>query len=196
VIGGLVLPVMPTIGHTIREWVGIADDAWPRAEDMHRIVGLVRKDVKPLFPRLDDAMQDKILRAIVPDALPTTRMPVVQVEPPPATAPKSTIDYDHFAKLELRVGKIVSAVAVPKKDKLLHLQVDLGEAKPRSIVAGIAQAYTPEQLVDKQVIVVANLAPRKMAGVSSEGMILAAGDEAILGLSGLDRDVPPGTRVR
>ena len=91
---------------------------------------------------------------------------------------------------------MLSAVAVPKKDKLLHLQVDLGEAKPRSIVAGIAQAYKPEQLVGKQVIVVANLAPRKLAGLVSEGMILAAGDEEILGLSALDRDAPPGTRVR
>ena len=112
-----------------------------------------------------------------------------------AAAP-AQITYDDFAKLELRVGKVVSAVAIPKKDKLLHLQVDLGEAKPRSIIAGIAEAYKPEALVGSQVIVVANLAPRKMAGLVSEGMILAAGDEAILGLSGLDRYVPPGTRVR
>jgi methionyl-tRNA synthetase len=91
---------------------------------------------------------------------------------------------------------VLSATAVPKKDKLLHLQVDLGEDKPRSIVAGIAQAYAPDALVGKQVIVVANLAPRKLAGLVSEGMILAAGDEAILGLSAVDHDVPPGTRVR
>ena len=108
----------------------------------------------------------------------------------------ATIPYDDFAKLELRVGKVVSAVAIPKKDKLLHLQVDLGEAKPRTIIAGIAEAYKPEALVGSQVIVVANLAPRKMAGLVSEGMLLAAGDEAILGLSALDRDVPAGTRVR
>jgi methionyl-tRNA synthetase len=85
---------------------------------------------------------------------------------------------------------------VPKKDKLLHLSVDLGEAKPRSIVAGIAQAFEPAALVGKQVIVVANLAPRKLAGLMSEGMILAAGDDEILGLSAIDHDVPPGTRVR
>jgi methionyl-tRNA synthetase len=85
---------------------------------------------------------------------------------------------------------------VPKAKKLLHLSVDLGEAQPRSIVAGIAEAYAPDQLPGKQVIVVANLAPATIRGIRSEGMILAAGDEVIAGLSALDRDVPPGTRVR
>jgi methionyl-tRNA synthetase len=119
------------------------------------------------------------------------------VEAPSPAAPSAAhITYEDFAKLELRVGKVLSAVAVPKKDKLLHLQVDLGEVRPRSIVAGIAQAYKPDDMVGKQVIVVANLAPRKLAGLVSEGMILAAGDEQILGLSALDRETPPGTRVR
>jgi methionyl-tRNA synthetase len=91
---------------------------------------------------------------------------------------------------------VLTAQAVPKAKKLLHLSVDLGEAEPRSIVAGIAEAYAPETLVGKQVIVVANLAPATIRGIKSEGMILAAGEESILGLSALDRDVPPGTRVR
>jgi methionyl-tRNA synthetase len=85
---------------------------------------------------------------------------------------------------------------VPKAKKLLHLSVDLGEPEPRSIVAGIAEAYTPDQLVGRQVIVVANLEPATIRGVASQGMILAAGDAQILGLSALDRDVPAGTRVR
>jgi methionyl-tRNA synthetase len=110
--------------------------------------------------------------------------------------PEGTLTYDDFMKTELRVGKVLSASAVPKAKKLLHLTVDLGEPAPRSIVAGIAEAYTPEQMVGKQVIVVANLAPATIRGIQSQGMILAAGDEAILGVSGLDNDVPPGTRVR
>jgi methionyl-tRNA synthetase len=85
---------------------------------------------------------------------------------------------------------------VPKAKKLLQLTVDVGEAAPRTVVAGIAEAYSPEQLVGKKVILVANLAPAVIRGIRSEGMILAAGDEAILGLSALDSDVPPGTRVR
>ena len=196
VIGGLVAPIMPTTGRLLRQWVGsdeVAIGTWPTPEDMLRPVGKVTKTVTPLFPRLDDEKQTNILNAIVPGDVAGAPAPA----PATAAAPASAhITYDDFAKLELRVGKVLSASAVPKKDKLLHLQVDLGEAKPRSIVAGIATAYKPEELVGKQVIVVANLAPRKLAGLVSEGMILAAGDEEILGLSALDRDAPPGTRVR
>lgn len=83
------------------------------------------------------------------------------------------IQYDDFAKLDLRIGTITEAVKVPKADKLLQLQVDLG-FETRTIVSGIAQHFTPESLVGKQVIVVANLAPRKMRGIESQGMILSA----------------------
>jgi methionyl-tRNA synthetase len=198
VIGGLVMPVMPTTGRLLRQWVGVTGDAldrWPTAEDMQRAVDTgVTKEIRPLFPRLDDDKQTAILKAIVPGEIATAAAPAAAAAPP---APASAhITYDDFAKLELRIGKVLSATSVPKKDKLLHLQVDLGEAKPRSIVAGIAQAYKPDELAGKQVIVVANLAPRKLAGLVSEGMILAAGDDEILGLSALDRDAPPGTRVR
>jgi methionyl-tRNA synthetase len=214
VIGGLVTPVLPTTGRMLREWVGLTGaevTAWPRPEDMVRPVGNVTKETKPMYPRLDEAAQKKILEQIVPGevaAAPTapasapakatskTDGDKATKAEPAAPAAGGAITYDDFAKLELRIGKVLEAVNVPKKDKLLHLQVDLGEGKPRSIVAGIAQAYKPDQLVGKQVIVVANLAPRKLAGLVSEGMILAAGDEEILGLSALDRDVPPGTRVR
>lgn len=87
--------------------------------------------------------------------------------------PKSEIVYDDFDKLELRVGTITAAEKVQKADKLLKLEVDLGFEK-RTIVSGIAQHFTPESLVDKQVIVVVNLAPRKMRGIESQGMILSA----------------------
>jgi methionyl-tRNA synthetase len=86
---------------------------------------------------------------------------------------KSEIVYDDFAKLDLRIGTILSAEKVEKADKLLKLQVDLGFEK-RTIVSGIAQHFTPENLLNKQVIVVANLAPRKMRGIESQGMILTA----------------------
>ena len=86
---------------------------------------------------------------------------------------KSEIQYDDFAKLDLRIGTITSAEKVEKADKLLKLQVNLGE-ETRTIVSGIAQHFSPESLVNKQVIVVANLAPRKMRGIESQGMILTA----------------------
>jgi methionyl-tRNA synthetase len=86
---------------------------------------------------------------------------------------KSEIVYDDFGKIDLRIGTIIAAEKVEKADKLLKLQVDLG-FEQRTIVSGIAQHFAPESLVNKQVIVVANLAPRKMRGIESQGMILTA----------------------
>src|SRR6266496_3130723 len=88
---------------------------------------------------------------------------------------KSTIQYDDFAKLDLRAGTIVSAEKVEKADKLLKLQIDLG-FETRTIISGIAQHFKPEEIINKQVVVVANLAPRKMRGIESNGMILMAED--------------------
>jgi methionyl-tRNA synthetase len=90
-----------------------------------------------------------------------------------SAASKTEIQYDDFAKLDLRIGTITSAEKVEKADKLLKLQVDMGK-ETRTIVSGIAQHFKPEELVQKQVIVVANLAPRKMRGIESQGMILTA----------------------
>jgi methionyl-tRNA synthetase len=92
-------------------------------------------------------------------------------------AVKAEIVYDDFAKLDLRVGTIVAAEKVPKADKLLKLQVDLG-FETRTIVSGIAEHFKPEEITGKQVVVVANLAPRKMRGIESNGMILMASDNA------------------
>jgi methionyl-tRNA synthetase len=86
---------------------------------------------------------------------------------------KPEIVYDDFSKIDLRIGTITAAEKVEKADKLLKLQVDLG-FEQRTIVSGIAQHFTPDSLVNKQVIVVANLAPRKMRGIESQGMILTA----------------------
>ena len=94
-----------------------------------------------------------------------------------AAAPKPTIVYDDFGKLDLRVGTILSAEKVEKADKLLKLNVDLGQEQ-RTIVSGIAQHFDPSTLAGKQVVVVANLAPRKMRGIESNGMILMAEDAA------------------
>jgi len=89
---------------------------------------------------------------------------------------KEQIQYDDFAKLDLRVGTIVTAEKVQKADKLLKLQVDLG-FETRTIVSGIAEHFKPEEITGKQVVVVANLAPRKMRGIESNGMILMASDK-------------------
>ncbi len=95
----------------------------------------------------------------------------------PAAAPaKAEITFDDFVKIDLRAGKILEAEKVAKADKLLKLSVDMGEAAPRTIVSGIAEHFSPEEIVGKMVTVVANLAPRKMRGIESQGMILMAED--------------------
>jgi methionyl-tRNA synthetase len=106
------------------------------------------------------------------------------------------ISIDEFMKVELRVAKVLAAERVPKSNKLLKLQVDVG-SEPRTIVAGIAEAYEPETLIGRTVVVVCNLKPAKLMGVESNGMILAAGPEGGKPvLVGFDEPPAPGTRVR
>jgi methionyl-tRNA synthetase len=104
---------------------------------------------------------------------------------------KPEITLDDFAKIDLRVATVLSAQAVPRANKLLQLEVSLGEK--RTIVSGIAGSYAPEDLVGKQVIVVANLKPAKLMGVLSRGMLIAATDDAGVTVATLDKSVTPGT---
>ena len=109
---------------------------------------------------------------------------------------KPEIAYDDFGKLDLRVGTIINAEKVEKADKLLKLEVDMGTEK-RTIVSGIAMHFKPEDIVGKQVTVVANLAPRKMRGIESQGMILMAenADGRLIFVSPLEI-ATPGSEVR
>ena len=95
----------------------------------------------------------------------------------------------------VRVGLVKEAQRVPKSDKLLQLQIDLG-TEVRQIVAGIAEYYAPEQVIGRRIVVIANLAPRKLRGVESNGMVLAASPEGRAVLLSVDGDVPPGTKVK
>jgi len=107
------------------------------------------------------------------------------------------ITIEDFAKVDLRVGLVKSAAAVKGASKLLHLQIDIGEPQPRSIVAGIAEAYQPDSLVGRKVVIVANLAPRKLRGLESQGMIVAASLEGGAPvLAGFLEDVPVGARLK
>jgi methionine--tRNA ligase beta chain len=147
-----------------------------------------------------------------PASQPAAAGPTTPAMPAPPAAPagstanstpagKPTITYDDFAKLELRVGRVLEANAHPNADRLIVLTVDLGTEK-RQIIAGIRAWYAPEALVGKLVVVVANLAPRKMRGLESNGMVLAStGAEPSADNPGLvvvvttEREVPPGSRV-
>jgi methionyl-tRNA synthetase len=108
------------------------------------------------------------------------------------------IEITDFARIDLRVGEVRSAERIPKADKLLLLTVDIGEEKPRTILAGIAQYYEPEQLVGRKIVVVANLKPRKLRGHESQGMLLAAsvGEEGKPVIATFAEDVPNGARLK
>jgi methionyl-tRNA synthetase len=108
------------------------------------------------------------------------------------------IDITDFTKVELRVGEVLTAERIPKADKLLLLSVDIGEEKPRQILAGIALHYEPDKLVGRKIAVVSNLKPRKMRGYESQGMLLAAsvGDEGKPVLATFTEDVPNGARLK
>jgi methionyl-tRNA synthetase len=118
--------------------------------------------------------------------------------PAPAPAPEELIDIDLFARVKLRTATILSVELVPKSKKLYQIQVDVGELGKRQIVSGIAPYYTPEQLVGKQIVIVANLKPAKLMGVESNGMLLAASTEGdgTLALLTPDKPIISGARVR
>ena len=120
----------------------------------------------------------------------------LQQTPASAAQTPQHITIDDFAKVELRVAQILVAERVPKTDKLLRLEIDLGYEK-RQILAGIAEQYEPEKLIGRKIVVVANLAPRKMRGLESNGMLLAASlDDGAPVLAGFLEEVPLGARLK
>ena len=102
---------------------------------------------------------------------------------------------EDFVKVDLRVGKIVSAERVPKSEKLVKLAVDIG-TETRQVVAGIGKSYSPEALMGKFIVIVANLKPAKLLGVESHGMLLAASSGEGVAVVTLDREIEPGTKVK
>jgi methionyl-tRNA synthetase len=187
VISHLLEPVMPERAVALRAQLGLDEKtAWP-AWQAH---SFAVQAAQPLFPRIDDDRKKELLERWRPK----------KAEAPAATAAATTddgrISFEEFGKVDLRVARIVAAEPVPKAKKLLKLVVELGDGERRQVVAGIAEAYAPDALVGKSVIFLANLKPATIRGVESQGMILAAGGDTILGLSAIDKDVPPGTKVR
>ena len=109
---------------------------------------------------------------------------------------KPQIQYDDFAKIDIRVGKVLAAEMVPDTDKLIKCTIDFGEAGQRTIVSGIAEWKKPEELVGKLLPYVFNLTPRMLRGVESQGMLLAASDENGVALLQPERDIPAGTKLK
>ena len=153
---------------------------WENAGKLNLLsVGYSLRAPELLFRKIEDdeiKAQIEKLRSGLVKTVAGSQLPVSGNLKPAIANRKPEIQYDDFAKLELRVGTILSAEKVAKADKLLELEIDLGFEK-RTIVSGIALHFKPESLIGKQVVIVANLAPRKLKGIESNGMILSAEDE-------------------
>jgi methionyl-tRNA synthetase len=155
-------------------------------------------EVAGVFPRLELDKSIAAMRALEEKVsaeqnaiLGKTAAPAAVVE----AGPK--IPIDDFLKVDLRVGLVQFAERVKGSDKLMHMKIDIGEAQPRTLVAGIAEAYSPEQLLNRKVVIVANLQPRKLKGIESNGMIVAAsveGGKPVL--AGFLEDIPIGARLK
>lgn len=183
VVSGLIYPVMPDTAKIMQTHLGQdPDDSFQLFEKLRQWHLLQAGTLLPkgimLFPRIDVKKNDE------PEALEMEAAPVL-----PAFKPEISIDA--LSQIDLRVGTVTAAEAIPKAKKLLKLEIDIGEK--RTIVAGIAESYRPEEMIGKQVIVVANLKPAKLMGVLSMGMLLAATDGNGLSVVVADRSVLPGT---
>ena len=186
IISGLIYPVMPDTAAKMQKHLGLDSKAPFYLLDRIRIW----KSIKPgtqlpksvvLFPRVEPT-ENKTAAANGPKK--ADGSPVIKEE----------ITIDEFAKIDLRVATVVKAEKIPRAKKLLKLEVDLG--RKRTIVAGIAEKYTPEELVGKQVIIVANLKPTKLMGTVSNGMLIAAVDDSGPTVAVLDKPVDPGTPLK
>ncbi|HXF03902.1 MAG TPA: methionine--tRNA ligase subunit beta, partial [Blastocatellia bacterium] len=193
VLAVLLSPVLPSATRRLWHQMGLSGEPAeinPQALSFAAAIGGCRiGEITPLFPRIN---KEKTMAEIESEK---SRESAVT----PSASPVGTfITIDDFAKVDLRAGTVVFAEKVEKADKLLRLLVDVGEAQPRQVVAGIAPYYTPEQLIGRRVILVANLQPRKLRGLESQGMVLAAvvGPEERPVLAGFLEDVPNGAKLR
>ena len=200
IICGWIYPVMPASAQNIWGQLGMTQPIENiRIVDLHwgKLAGGQKVGkVSGVFPRLDAAPAIEKMQAL--EAEEKERQSTLFAAPAvPGAEAGAKIGIEDFAKVELRVGQVVAAERVKGADKLLHLKVDIGEPQPRTLVAGIAEAYTPEQLMGRKVVIVANLAPRKLRGIESNGMIVAAsveGGKPVL--AGFLEDIPIGARLK
>jgi methionyl-tRNA synthetase len=206
-------PVMPDATAKIWTQIGLGDIkklplselAWGQLP-----LGTNLGEVHPVFPRADKSAvermqkmeeEQRVAPAVVTPAAASVPVPAnlpgaTPALTPPAVPANEKISIDDFAKVELRVGLVKVAERVPKADKLLRLEIDIG-TEVRQVLAGIAEAYAPETLIGRKVVIVANLAPRKLRGMESNGMIVAAsleGGQPVL--ASFLEDVPVGARLK
>jgi methionyl-tRNA synthetase len=185
---------MPNTTNTIADALGFAIDTESYTSlvlGKELLAPFTIKKVPPLFPRVEEPLMPEAPEAKPNDAEKSEE----KKEEKAAEEPDNLITFDKFFETTLKIGTVVEAEEVPKSKKLLKLQVDLGEEKPRQIVAGIKEFYSPDMLMNTQVCVVANLKPAKLMGILSEGMLLAAKDEDGLSLVRPEHSRKPGSTI-
>jgi methionyl-tRNA synthetase len=209
IVTALAHPVIPDATAKIWTQLGLGDI---RKFDLTQLqwgqlhLGTKLGEIQAVFPRADKSAitrmqqmeeQAASVGANVPAVQPSgEKQPVAVPDKPAAAIPDGKISIDDFAKVELRVAQVKTAERVKGADKLLRIEVDLG-TEVRQLVAGIAEAYEPETLIGRKVVIVANLAPRKLRGLESNGMIVAASPEGGKPvLASFLEDVPIGTRLK
>ncbi|MDR1920657.1 MAG: methionine--tRNA ligase subunit beta, partial [Candidatus Adiutrix sp.] len=198
-IGAMIWPVMPKTGEEIWRRLGLGAEAMtldPVAVSRRLVPGRSVAAGEPLFPRVEIGGEKAALKAAPKAAGLEAEAP--EKTGPGGARPAETVALDEFKRLDLRVAEVVRAENVPKSDKLLKLTIRLGQEE-RTIVAGLAKHYRPEDLAGRSVIIAANLAPVKLMGIRSEGMVLAASVRAegreTLALLTTSAPLPSGAKV-
>jgi methionyl-tRNA synthetase len=192
-----VAPFIPVTAARIWEQLGLdGEPVTMRLDDFkwgERAPGCTVKKGSVLFPRIDLDAWKKEKEARTPSSSPA---PAAETPAEPEIVHEEAVGIDSFRSIELRVAQIVGVEEIPKSKKLYKLSVDLGY-ETRTIVSGIKEHFTPDELLNKKIVVVVNLQPAKLCGIQSNGMLLAAGDgkETTLSLLTPDRDIPLGSRV-
>jgi methionyl-tRNA synthetase len=197
-IAVMLQPFMTQTPKRIMEQLGLDEKllAWETIEEFGNVIPentkVVEKGV-PIFPRLDAEVEIEYIREQMRASVKT---PQEEETKKPIEAPEvPEITIEDFLKLDLRVGTVTACEPVPKTDKLLKLQVDLGYEQ-RQVVSGIAEHYKPEELIGQKVIVVANLKPVKLRGELSQGMILAGSHDGVLKIATVDSALENGAKVK
>ncbi|MDE1982378.1 MAG: methionine--tRNA ligase [Betaproteobacteria bacterium] len=187
-------PVLPVMAEKVEAFLDIPALDWRQASAEASLAGRRIHPYQHLVTRIDPK-QVEALVAASKELAPSAPAAAAKPEAAPVPAVSDTIGIDDFSRIDLRVARIVAAEAVPEADKLLKLTLDIG-LEQRTVFAGIKSVYTPEQLVGRLTVMVANLSPRKMRFGESQGMVLAAGDGNGLYLLSPDSGATPGLRIK
>lgn len=193
VLMGYLAPILPAMALKVETFLA-APVVWQPAPLLNQRIN----SFKPLMQRVEQKQVNAMLAASQKNLATASTSPQTTSQPKAAIEPvHETITYDDFAKVDLRIARILEAQSVEGAEKLLQLTLDIGEEKPRQVFAGIKEAYRPEQLTGRLTVMVANLAPRKMRFGVSEGMVLAAGPgKKDIFLLSPDEGAQPGMRVK